>query len=252
MSSLIPRHQRLLITLMIVLLGGLPAGAEKLRPHDETARAPNFAAFKTRFVQAVKVRDVVWLESRITPHSHFGFGPNEQGISGFRARYRPEDPDSSLWRTLEKIMGTAGSYHPEEGMVCFPWLYRRLPTSEGESRAVILGDDVDVRAGPGAQTPVQERACPGTSWRSWDRRDPGCTSAARKVPCAAAGSTPTSSTRRWALGSDSCARTGAGGSSSWSRATEEGHPPPEKTEGPEFRLRAHFEVIAREPGPTSS
>jgi len=161
MSSLIPRHQRLLITLMIVLLGGLPAGAEKLRPHDETARAPNFAAFKTRFVQAVKVRDVVWLESRITPHSHFGFGPNEQGISGFRARYRPEDPDSSLWRTLEKIMGTAGSYHPEEGMVCFPWLYRRLPTSEGESRAVILGDDVDVRAGPGAQTPVQERL-------SWD------------------------------------------------------------------------------------
>ncbi len=161
MSSLIPRHQRLLITLMIVLLGGLPAGAEKLRPQDETARAPNFAPFKTRFMQAVKVRDVVWLESRITPHSHFGFGPNEQGISGFRARYRPEDPDSSLWRTLEKIMGTAGSYHPEEGMVCFPWLYRRLPTSEGESRAVILGDDVDVRAGPGAQTPVQERL-------SWD------------------------------------------------------------------------------------
>ena len=161
MSSLIPRHQRLLITLMIVLLGGLPAGAEKLRPQDETARAPNFAAFKTRFMQAVKVRDVVWLESRITPHSHFGFGPNEQGISGFRSRYRPEDPDSPLWRTLEKIMGTAGSYHPEEGMVCFPWLYRRLPTSDGESRAVILGDDVDVRAGPGAQTPVQERL-------SWD------------------------------------------------------------------------------------
>lgn len=161
MSSLIPRHQRLLITLMIVLLGGLPAGAEKLRPQDETARAPNFAAFKTRFMQAVKVRDVAWLESRITPHSHFGFGPDEQGISGFRARYSPQDPGSPLWRVLEKIMGTAGSYHPEEGMVCFPWLYRRLPTSEGESRAVILGDDVDVRAGPGAQTPVQERL-------SWD------------------------------------------------------------------------------------
>lgn len=161
MKSLIRRGLGLWIATVIVLVVGLPAGAEKFRPQDETARAPGFEAFKTRFMQAVKVHDVGWLESRITSQSHFGFGPNEQGVAGFRSRYHPEDPESSLWRTLQKIMGTAGSYHPEEGMVCFPWLYRRLPTSEGESRAVILGVDVDVRAGPGAQTPVQERL-------SWD------------------------------------------------------------------------------------
>lgn len=157
MTTPIARGLGLLIGFVIVLVGVLPAGAEKFRPQDETARAPGFAAFKTRFMQALKAQDVAWLESRITSQSHFGFGPNEQGLSGFRARYRPEHPDSSLWRVLEKIMGTAGSYHPEEGMVCFPWLYRRLPSSEGDSRAVILGVEVDVRSGPGAQTPVQER-----------------------------------------------------------------------------------------------
>lgn len=151
-------HQSLVAVLLVcaLVLLAAPLQAEQLLPRDETARAPGFAAFKARFMRAVREHDVVYVESLVMPDSTFSFGLEDKGLQGFRANYDPQDPESSLWRTLQKIMRVAGSYDADDGMVCYPWLYRRLPAGEGESKALVYGRDVNVRSRPSNRSPVQD------------------------------------------------------------------------------------------------
>jgi len=152
-------HGGLLATLLVCALALLsaPLQAEQLLPRDESSTAPGFAAFKQRFMRAVREHDVAYVEGLVMPDSAFSFGPQDQGLEGFRANYDPRDPDTSLWRVLNKIMRVAGSYDVEDGMVCYPWLYRRLPAGEGESKALVYGQDVNVRSGPSDRSPVRDR-----------------------------------------------------------------------------------------------
>lgn len=152
------------IFLAFVLIMGLGAGAAEARrlpPVDGCARAPGFAAFRTRLLRAVARQDVAFIRRMITDDIVDGPGsyPGREGFEGWLGA-------SSLWYELENMFRLGCALDPG-GRAWVPGLSlaatdeERLVHADGSRLVLILGPRVQVRGAPSESARV-------TGTLNWD------------------------------------------------------------------------------------
>ena len=134
-----------------LILAGLGAGAAEARrlpPVDGCARAPGFAAFRTRLLRAVARQDVAFIRRMITDDivNSPGSYPGREGFEGWLGA-------SSLWYELENMF-RLGCARASDGRVWVPGFSlaataeERAQHADGSRLVLILGPRVRVRAAP--------------------------------------------------------------------------------------------------------
>lgn len=133
---------------LLLLLAAPPARAQvaRLAPVDEAAQKPSFFSFRARLLEAITRRDTAFLCAHTAPDVQFSFGA-ENGLEAFKERWRPGAPDSELWPTLARVMGTGGRFRG--GRFVAPYVFAAWPDSlDPFAHAAIVGEGVRVRARP--------------------------------------------------------------------------------------------------------
>ena len=101
----------------------------KLRPVDEAAKDPTFVAFRDRLRAAVQRRDTRYLLSILHPNIRVSFGEGG-GVESFKKDWKPEDPNSKVWITLEEILRLGGAYRDisaDQKYFCAPYVFSSYP-----------------------------------------------------------------------------------------------------------------------------
>jgi hypothetical protein len=150
---------RLKLTVMLVGVGLLSqsqqvqAQVAKLYPVDEASRDPSFFVFRCRLLQALEQRDVAFLLTVVSPGIRNSFGDNG-GVAEFQKHWRPERPDSQLWKTLTEVLSLGGAF--EDGNTfAAPYTYSKFPDQfDAFDYGVIVGENVRVRQKGAADSPV--------------------------------------------------------------------------------------------------
>ena len=123
--------------------------AQPLRPVDEAAPRPDFLAFRARLQATLSRHDVAALRAVVHPGIKNSFG-GDDGIAGFEATWRPEDPGSAVWETLARVLALGGSFDPD-GRFVAPYVFSRGPEGvDAFEHLAVVGRGVRVRAEPRA------------------------------------------------------------------------------------------------------
>ena len=134
--------------LMLALVGTGTAEARRLPPVDGCARAPGFAAFRTRLLRAVTRHDDAFIRRMITDDivNIPGAYPGREGFEGWLGA-------SSLWYELENMFRLGCALGPD-GRAWVPGLSlaatdeERALHPDGSRLVLILGPRVEVRGAP--------------------------------------------------------------------------------------------------------
>ncbi len=121
----------------------------KVRPLDEAARDPQFAAFRDSLLRIVARRDTTALLAIVAPEIKSSFGGND-GLAGFREQWRLGQPDSKLWSVLDDVLRHGGRFSGAESFWA-PWTFLALPDSLDAFEHLIIRDSAVVvreTAGP--------------------------------------------------------------------------------------------------------
>lgn len=140
-----------LIVLAITILSILPgidqptlSQAAKLYPVDEAHRDPSFFIFRARLFQAIQQRDSGSLISILSPSVRNSFG-GSGGIAEFKQYWKPERPDSKLWKTISEVLALGGSFRTDHTFMA-PYIYSKFPDEfDAFEHGVVVGENVRVR-----------------------------------------------------------------------------------------------------------
>jgi hypothetical protein len=153
-------HSCLTLALMPALLAAAPGKPAKLYPADEASKARSFAAFRTSLRDALAKKDKAFVIGILDPDIKFSFG-DDHGVAGFERYWELDRPQTSkLWQELTTVLSLGGRLREADGAVEFwaPYTFTDFPGDwDAFESAVILGADVNLRAGPGADTAIVER-----------------------------------------------------------------------------------------------
>ena len=144
--------------LLIAGFGAETAEARRLPPVDGCARAPGFAAFRTRLLRAVARRDVAFIYAMVAEDIDAGPG-YEPGRERFAAWGLAQPETSRLWIELESMF-KLGCARDAAGRVWVPGLSlaataeERAVAPDGTRQVLILGESVPVHALPSDTSPV--------------------------------------------------------------------------------------------------
>ncbi len=124
---------------VVSAVAALAAQQLKLSPVDEAASDPGFLAFRTQLQRAIDRRDVKFLRSAISPDIELGGEGEQQGPEDFEQVWRPGDPSSDLWDTLDDVLALGGSFQEHGRRFCAPYVYSNWPeaVSPADALAVI-------------------------------------------------------------------------------------------------------------------
>lgn len=135
----------------------------KLLPVDEAKNDPSFQRFRSDLLAAVKRHDANFVLGALHPAVENGYDI-EKGVDEFNKRWKPIDPESSLWDVLTSILTGGGSFSERDGhkQFCGPWVIsqwskvvQELPKgSDSLDYVVITGHDVAVRREPKSTAPI--------------------------------------------------------------------------------------------------
>jgi len=121
----------------------------KAYPVDEALRDPGFVAFRDSLLRVVARRDTTALFAVLAPGIKSSFGENDD-LDGFRRVWRPEAPDTELWRELDDVLRHGGRFAGPDAFYA-PWTFNALPDSLDAFEFLIVRDsNVVVRARPDA------------------------------------------------------------------------------------------------------
>jgi hypothetical protein len=123
-------------------------------PVDEGPRDPEFVRFRAGLQAAVARRDVAAVMAVVDPAIKHSFG-GDDGIAGFRARWRPEAPDSELWRALGSVLALGGRWQAAEGFVA-PYTFT-CEVPDAFTTVIVIGRGVAVRASASTAAAVVAR-----------------------------------------------------------------------------------------------
>jgi hypothetical protein len=141
-------------------LAAAPGKPAKLRPADEASKDPSFVAFRTSLREALAKRDKAFVIGILDPDIKFSFG-DDHGVAGFERHWELDRPQSSkLWQELTTVLSLGGRLKEGDGAVEFwaPYTFTDFPGDwDAFESAVILGANVNLRAGPGADTAIVEQ-----------------------------------------------------------------------------------------------
>jgi len=130
----------------------------KLMQVDEGPADPGFAEFRSKLAQTVESRDAISLLSVVSDDILNTTG-EERGKKAFRSRWKPEDPQSEVWRQLGDILKLGGRFNPSRTTFTAPFVYTELHAAADqiEEIGVILGKDVSLRSAPSAKSRLVEK-----------------------------------------------------------------------------------------------
>jgi SH3 domain-containing protein len=141
-------------------LAAAPGKPAKLYPADEASQDPSFVAFRTGLLEALAKKDKAFVIGILDPDIKFSFG-DDHGVAGFERHWELDRPQSSqLWQELTTVLSLGGRFRETGGAVEFwaPYTFADFPNDwDAFESAVILGANVNVRAGPGTDTPILEQ-----------------------------------------------------------------------------------------------
>ena len=139
---------------LLVCLAGQAAEAQRsLLPVDESASRPDFAAFRTRLMDAVARRDAAAILDIVHPDIKNGFGGNE-GIEEFKEMWRLDQPDSEFWKEFGKVMTLGGVFEGAEYFTA-PYTFSRWPYGvDSFDFVAVIGSNVRIRTMPMPDAPV--------------------------------------------------------------------------------------------------
>jgi hypothetical protein len=145
--------QGFISVLMIVMLTHTAtAKARKLYPVDEGARDASFKAFRNRLIEAVKQRNTRFVLTILHPKIHLSFG-GHYGVKDFLEMWKPDSPDSEVWKELSTILSLGGTFSTSDGKRMFwaPYTFSTFPDDlDAFEYAPIVGENVRVRLQPNA------------------------------------------------------------------------------------------------------
>jgi hypothetical protein len=138
--------------MLLVAVAALTANARPriLYPVDEGARDASFKAFRDRFIEAVKQRNTRFVLTVLHSEVHLSFG-GHSGVKDFREMWKPDSPDTELWKELATILSLGGTFSTSEGRKTFwaPYTFSTFPDDlDAFEYAPIIGSNVRVRSGP--------------------------------------------------------------------------------------------------------
>jgi len=142
------------LPLLVLLALAAPhgAGAQPLRPTDEAAQQPEFFGFRARLQAALARHDVAALREVLHPDIKNSFG-GDDGLAGFEAIWRPDDPASAVWETLAGVLALGGGFAPDGSFVA-PYVFSHWPEEvDAFGHLAVVGSAVQVRAAPHADAP---------------------------------------------------------------------------------------------------
>ena len=119
----------------------LPAeNGPKLRPVDEAAQDPTFAAFRARLRDAVRRHDSSYLLSILHPNIRTDFGGGG-GIEDFKKKWTPENPNAKIWTVLDDILRLGGSFRQfsaDQKSFCAPYVFSEYPDDGPDPYAALV------------------------------------------------------------------------------------------------------------------
>ena len=130
----------------------------KVYPIDDAGSDPGLVAFKSQLLVAIKSRDAAFVYSILADDILNSFA-DPGGSDEFKAKWKPEDPNSDLWNTLTEILALGGQFQTPSPrwsgygskMFVAPYLAAaKLPGTDSDPYAfgVVIGSDVRVRQRP--------------------------------------------------------------------------------------------------------
>lgn len=147
---------KLLLTLLLIVnafAGALTAQERFLKPVDEAADDPSFAAFRSKLIAAAEKRDSRYILSIVDPKIQNGFG-DRNGIAWFKRDWKLDRHDSKFWPKFLWVIRNGGSFtgDGDKRLSSFaaPYVYTAWPDDvDSFEYFAITGSDVNVRKTPG-------------------------------------------------------------------------------------------------------
>jgi hypothetical protein len=141
-----------MVVLSLLVISSAHAG--KLYPVDEAGKDRSFQIFRDRLLNAVQNRDQDFLLNIIAPDIFNSFG-GDDGKENFVRIWKPDRPDSKIWRTLEDILTLGGNFSQDRQEFWAPYIFAAFPDDKDAfSYLAIVGENVNVRAQPRLDAPV--------------------------------------------------------------------------------------------------
>lgn len=121
-------------------------------PVDEGKKDASFVAFRDKFIEAVKKRDVKFLLAVLDRDIKGSFG-GDSGIADFKKLWKLDSPNSRLWDELLTVLTNGGTFSKREGLknkeFCAPYSFTVFPEDlDGFEYQMIFGSDVNLRDRP--------------------------------------------------------------------------------------------------------
>jgi hypothetical protein len=145
---------------LLVLLGLLIASASPVAaapacpPADEAIQRPDFFSFRAQLQAAIARRDVAAVLAVVDPAIKNSFG-GDDGLEGFRRRWRPGAPDSGLWAALGAVLALGGRFQGPDGFVA-PYVFS-CQVPDAFTTVVVIGKGVAVRASASSGAALLDR-----------------------------------------------------------------------------------------------
>jgi hypothetical protein len=106
-------------------LAAVDSGAPEFPPRDEANEA--FSAWRELALSALARKDTVFLRGMLSPVIKTGFGP-EGGIDDFKSMWKTNDPSSSVWATLTRVLRMGGQQTSDSTFTA-PYVFAFWPDS---------------------------------------------------------------------------------------------------------------------------
>jgi len=131
--------------------------SKKLLPVDEGTQDPSFLEFRTALRQAIQRRDADYLIHVLDKNVKLSFG-GDWGVPRFIEIWDPYSPQSEIWKELGDVLrlgGTFGYGKYSRDTFWAPYVFGKFPEQgDAFNEAVILDENVKVRARPSSDAPV--------------------------------------------------------------------------------------------------
>lgn len=153
---------RCTVLLPLMLLPVLPVSAQpaRLHPVDEAAQNPSFLVFRQRLMEALRVRDVAFINGILDPGIKVSFGGDE-GPRDFVKYWDLDHPESSrIWNEFQTLLALGGAWQRDGGPArfCAPYVFTHFPSGyDAFEYSAITGRGVAVRERPDPSAPVIAR-----------------------------------------------------------------------------------------------
>jgi len=126
----------------------------RLYPVDDSSRDPTFRAFVKKLQSVVEAHDTKALRKMADKEVVSGPSEDDTGWAKFTTRWRPDDPESTLWHALSDLLDL-GFTRELPTLFVSPYLVWKFPRElSAASYLVVIRDRAELRAAPSLKAPV--------------------------------------------------------------------------------------------------